>query len=230
MFGNLSDLIGMLLGFAFTIMVFSYILGDNPFFRFALYVFIGVASGYAAVLVFYDVILYQLVLPLVDTGGLSIAVWVPLLAGLWLLVTKISTRLNRLGNPVMAYLVGAGAAVMIGGAVLGTVLTQVDATASLFNLQVDVENGGSVVTTVLYGLVILIGVITSLVFFHFGVRSKGDQSPPQRLPWIESLAKVGQVFIVVTLGAVFAGVYMASLTALIARLRSVMDLFLPLFQ
>ena len=230
MFGNLSDLIGMLLGFAFTIMVFSYILGDNPFFRFALYVFIGVASGYAAVLVFYDVILYQLVLPLVDTGGLSIAVWVPLLAGLWLLVTKISTRLNRLGNPVMAYLVGAGAAVMIGGAVLGTVLPQVDATASLFNLQVDVENGGSVVTTVLYGLVILIGVITSLVFFHFGVRSKGDQSPPQRLPWIESLAKVGQVFIVVTLGAVFAGVYMASLTALIARLRSVMDLFLPLFQ
>lgn len=228
MLQNLPDLVGMLLGFALTVMVFSYILGDNPFFRFALYVFVGVASGYAAVLVFYDVILYQLILPLVDTGGLSIVVWVPLLAGIWLIVTKVSPRLNRLGNPVMAFLVGAGAAVIIGGAVLGTLLPQIDATAGLFDLQVDVENGGSIITALLYGLVILVGVITSLAFFHFGVRTKADQAPPQRLPWIESLAKIGQIFIVITLGVIFAGVYMASLTALIERVQFVINLFLPL--
>jgi hypothetical protein len=217
-----SDLIGVFLGFTFTILVFSYVVGDNPLFRVVLHIFIGVASGYAAVLIFYNVILYQLVLPLIESGGTAVMLLIPFLLGVWLLVSKLSVRLSRWGSPVMAYLVGVGAAVAIGGAFLGTILPQVRASSALFGLDVQ-SPGGNLAK----GVLILLGTVTTLIFFHFGARSTGSQTP-RRPPWIEGLAQVGQVFIVITFGATFAGVYSASLAALIDRVRSILDLLLPL--
>ena len=46
---SLPDLAGTILGFFLTLMVFSYVFGDNGLFRAAIYIFVGVASGYAAV-------------------------------------------------------------------------------------------------------------------------------------------------------------------------------------
>src|SRR5574341_2258727 len=60
---SLPDLAGTILGFALTIMVFSYVFGDNGLFRAALYIFIGVASGYAAVVAWYNVLWPQLIIP-----------------------------------------------------------------------------------------------------------------------------------------------------------------------
>ncbi len=42
------EIISALVGFLLTLMVFSYLIGDNPLFRIAVYLFIGVSSGYAA--------------------------------------------------------------------------------------------------------------------------------------------------------------------------------------
>ncbi len=61
---SLADLSGMILGFVLTIMIFSYVFGDNLFFRIAIYLFIGVASGYAAVIAWYNVIWPQLIIPI----------------------------------------------------------------------------------------------------------------------------------------------------------------------
>ena len=51
-----------------------------------------------------------------------------------LLLTKISPQLAPLGKLPMAYLVGVGAAVAIGGAVFGTLLGQIGGAARPFNL------------------------------------------------------------------------------------------------
>jgi hypothetical protein len=56
------DLAGTVLGFIFTLLVFSYVFGDNALFRLTIYIFIGVAAGYAAVLAWYNVI-WRLALP-----------------------------------------------------------------------------------------------------------------------------------------------------------------------
>ena len=37
------------ISFLFTLLIFSYVLGDNPLFRVAVYIFIGVSAGYIAV-------------------------------------------------------------------------------------------------------------------------------------------------------------------------------------
>ncbi|HLV33734.1 MAG TPA: hypothetical protein VKY59_01415, partial [Spirillospora sp.] len=48
--------IGLWAGFVLTLMVFSYILGDNFLYRLAVYVFVGLAAGYIVVITWESVI------------------------------------------------------------------------------------------------------------------------------------------------------------------------------
>ena len=48
-----ADLIGASLGFFFTLALLSYLIGDNPLYRIALHVFIGVSVGYILLVIIY---------------------------------------------------------------------------------------------------------------------------------------------------------------------------------
>ena len=58
------DLISAVFGLILTLMIFSYLIGDNPLFRIAVYIFIGVSSGYAATVVWHQVLVPKLLDPL----------------------------------------------------------------------------------------------------------------------------------------------------------------------
>ena len=58
------DLVAGILGFIFTLLIFSYLIGDNPLFRVAIYIFIGVSSGYIAAVALWQVIIPRLLYPL----------------------------------------------------------------------------------------------------------------------------------------------------------------------
>jgi hypothetical protein len=223
---ELPDLVGVVLGFTFTLMIFSYLLGDNPFFRFALHVFIGVASGYALVVVIYNVFWHQVVLAMIDGSAVWAILIPPVLLGIWLVATKPFPRLARFGNVPMAYLVGAGVGTAIGGAVLGTLFPQIGASGSLFNFRFANQNNLNYIEFFLRGLFILAGTLFTLVYFHFGVRSTPDRQP-SRHPLIEEFSRLGQFFIALTFGVLFAGVYSAALTALIERLNFIIDTLRP---
>jgi hypothetical protein len=193
-----------------TLMVFSYILGDNFLFRIAIYLFIGVTAGYTASLLIYQVIIPRLALPLVSGSlGERILTLIPA-AGSILIIFRLSPRFSRLGNLPMAYLVGAGAGIVIGGAVLGTILGQAKALIAPF----DLKNGFGLLLEALF---VLIGTLTTLAYFTFSTLSKNNQTS-KRPVVLEILAGIGQVFIAITLGTLFAGVYTAAITALIERL------------
>jgi uncharacterized membrane protein len=66
------------------------------------------------------------------------------------------------------------------------------------------------------GAWILAGAITTLVYFHFGAHTTSDGSV-HRFGFIELVAFIGSIFLAITLGVLFAGVYSAALTALIDR-------------
>jgi hypothetical protein len=216
------DLIWTLVGFFLTLLVFSYIFGDNPVFRLVSYIFVGVIAGYGVILAFYQVLLPRLFFPLLS-GSLDQR----LLAGIGLilsllLLAKLFPRLSSLGNISMAYLVGAGAAVAIGGALIGTLFGQTLGTFSLFDFQLGASQGRNPFAQLIEGLILLVGIITTLAYFHFGTVNKPGQES-KRLPIIDSLGHVGQVFIAITLGALFAGVFAASIAALIDRLDFILN-------
>jgi hypothetical protein len=207
---NLAEPLGTIIAFVLTLMVFSYILGDNALFRLATHIFVGVAAGYAAVLVIYNIIIPVLANP----GDELVRLGPPLILGVWLL-TKISPRLSRLGNPVVAYLVGAGSAAAISGALLGTIFPLVDQSTRELT-------GTGVWNTLVNGSIILVGTIATLVYFHYGAHPT-PSGVTRRSPPIEIGAWIGQFFIAITLGAIFAGVYLAVLPVFIERIRSIWD-------
>jgi hypothetical protein len=224
---NPSDLAGGMVGLLLTLMVFSYLLGDNFLFRLAIHIFIGVAAGYVAVMVVYNVLFPQLILPFLsgDRVRMLFVVLPLLLSGL--LLTKSSTRLASWGSPAVAYLVGVGVAAVVGGAVLGTIFPQIGVTIRLFDAPVSQVNTITLGQQLINSSIILVGTLTSLIYFHIGGKARLNQ-PAQRAPFIEFLAAIGGVFIAIALGVIFAGVYAASLTALVARLHAVVDFILTI--
>lgn len=216
----MQDLIWPLAGLLLTLLVFSYLLGDNFLFRLASYIFVGVVAGYVFVLIIYQVILPKIFWPLLNgtlaERGLAL---IPLVLSA-LLLAKLSPRLGRLGRLPMAYLVGVGAAVAIGGAVLGTLFTQTGAAIQAF----DFDSSGGGLWQLIEGSFLLLGTISTLLYFQFSASVQPDQSV-RRPAAVEALARAGQVFIAITLGALFASVYAASVTALIDRLEYIVDAF-----
>jgi hypothetical protein len=214
------EIISALVGLILTLMVFSYLIGDNPLFRIAIYLFIGVSSGYAAtVIVNYVLIPRFNSLQANDINQLILAA-IPLLFGVTLLA-KLSPRISWIGNFARAVLVGVGAAVAIGGALLGTLMPQLG--AAIDTLDVRSAGGGlQAASKLLQGVVMLGGTVFTLASFHFSAGRAADGTP-KRNPIIEGIAWVGRLFIAITFGVLFAGVYMSALTAMIERLNFVID-------
>jgi hypothetical protein len=221
------DLIAGVLSFIFTLLIFSYVLGDNPLFRIAVYIFVGVSSGYIAAVAWWQVIMPRLVYPLMSaiaSGNLLDLglILVPLL-GAFLILLKASPQLADMGRIVMAFLVGVGAAVTIAGALIGTLIPQVMGTINVFDMTpVAGKDISFFIEAITNAVIILTGTVLTLAYFHFGARQKADGSM-RRLGLIEALAWGGRVFIGIALGAVFAGVYAAALTALIERISSLIN-------
>lgn len=230
-----------ILGLFLTISVLLYLfIGDNPMFRIVSYLFVGVASGYVFVLLLFQVLGPRL-LQLVESGNLNLLAIgiVPFLLGA-LLFFKLWPRTSAIGSVPMAILVGVGAAVTVGGAVFGTLFGQIQNTFALFptlgQVAGDVVDQG---TLLLEGLFVLFGTIATLAYFQFGARARGTAAEAalaasgtgvtpttaRRGFGLEALALAGQVFIGITLGAIFAGVYSAAITALIERINFIFSAF-----
>ncbi|MFB0535808.1 MAG: hypothetical protein ACETWR_12600 [Anaerolineae bacterium] len=212
-----SDSIWVWMAALLTIMVYSYLLGDNPLYRLAEHLFIGSSVAYAVVVVIHGVVGPLLLKPLTsgETGERLLAV-VPLVLGL-LLWTKLKTSWAWLGNFSLAFLLGVGAALAVGGALLGSILPQVRATISaidLFGLE--------------RGLIIVIGTLSTLLYFHFAAGTKGGLSGIGA-GFIRAWARLGRWFIMIAFGAIFANTVMARISLLIGRVQFLLQFSLDVF-
>jgi hypothetical protein len=184
-----------------TLMVLSRIFGDNPLFRAAQYLFVGASLGLAFVIA-YQQVLRPAALAL--AGGSSAAVvlyGVPLALGL-LLLPRIAggQGLSWLANIPLALIFGVGAALAVGGAVVGTLLPQIIDTADA--------------TRPLLGMIVLaIGTIITLSAFYY---TAPGGSASGRV--VAGAALVGHWLLMVAFGFFFAGALQTYLSALMERL------------
>jgi heme/copper-type cytochrome/quinol oxidase subunit 2 len=145
------------------------------------------------------------------------------------MMTKSSPRLARGGTPVLAFLTGVGAATVIAGAVRGTLFPQIGASINLLNIETTQPDLNELVGWFVNGLVILVGTVTTLIYFQFSTRRQEESVPAQRPVILEYLSTAGQVFIVITLGVLFAGAYIAALSALIDRVQFIWETIARIF-
>lgn len=215
---NLVEMAGILVAAVLTLFVFSYLLGDNVLYRLAEHLFVGVAVGYAVVVAFHSVLASKLFTPLV--AALGEGNWqqvtllaIPLALGL-LLLTKPFKSITWLGNISMAFLIGVGAALAIGGALLGTLLPQADATADVAHYSTRYGDSLGLIS----GIVVLIGTIGVLVHFHFAA---GQEGPVARLRngLVRIWGGLGRWFILIAFSAILAVTFTSRLSLLIARIE-----------
>ncbi|MCP4141413.1 MAG: hypothetical protein GY755_14210 [Chloroflexi bacterium] len=203
------ELISGVFAFLFTVAVLSYLFGDNFFFRAAVYIFIGASAGYVAALLLGQVFWSQLIVPALSGSIEGIILMVLAL----LLFAKAFPPLSKLGTPSLALMVGVGAAIAIGGAVTGTLFPQVEASINAFDGISLFKDLGKVFEASL----MLFVTISTLVYFQFSAK-RDDGGKKQRNRVTRSLAFFGKIFIAITFGVLFAGVFSAALTAFIGRI------------
>lgn len=198
------DLIAGWAGLVLTLMVFSYLLADNFLYRIAVHLLVGAAAVFVAVTAIEEVVIpwfdITLVHPDADAGiGPLILGALPLVIVILLLFKSIP-RYNFLSNLGSSVVIGVGTGVALVGVVMATLLPLVEDTGR----SVNQENG-------LNALILIGGTICTLISFQYLSRRRRDGTVVRPLP-IQALAWIGQGFIAVTLGALYAGAILTSLT------------------
>lgn len=217
-----------LLGFVLTLMVFSYLLGDLPvighLYRIAVYIFIGMTAAFT-LLVSYEGLILPYLQDIQDpaTSWTSLGnradiyiFFTALLFGFLLLLKPIRS-LAWLTNSVFAVVIVVSAAVGVVGALTGTLFPLLQATATLpanittdFNALVD-------------SLLIFLGTMTALYYFHYQARA-GDEGRPHQSRLGAGLRHIGKIFVVTALGAIYASAILTSLTIFAERIAFLFQL------
>jgi hypothetical protein len=197
-----------------TLCIFSFLYRDNPFYRFAEHLFVGVSAGYYLVLSFWTVLVANLWDPLAAVfgpphvpplaarlGDYRAFLLVPALLGL-LLFTRFLRRGGWLARWSLAVVIGVYAGLKTTGFAQGDFVAQVH--GSIQPLWT-----GSLGTSVNVW-VFTVGLVSSLLFFFFSREQKGA---------LGAASRVGVAFLMVSFGAGYGYTVMSRISLLIGRLQ-----------
>ena len=186
-----------------TLALFSFMYKDNPCYKIAEHIFAGLTAGYQVGLIWDSVILQQLWDPMI--GGKFLLV-VPGILG-FLMFTRFSKKYSWISRISLACVMGVTAGIFIISQLHGLVLPQMkDTMLPLFNG----DGFGSLLLTV----IIVVGVISTLIYFYFSHEHKGA---------LGVTAKVGIWFIMISFGAHFGYTVMGRVSLLIGRVQFLIE-------
>jgi len=236
--GPSVETIGTIIAFVLTLMVYCYLGKDIPFFhsvyRSVASMFVGVALAYSAIMAWHSVLVPRLWLRL--EGGQWWYI-VPLVLCL-LLLARAKRSWAMISGISLAFLFGVGAALAIGGGMVGTLVPQVRATLVSLNpadYQVLADReGSSVAVHVLNAALILVGTISTLMYFTFTSRrpastANDKESRAERVlrgvgtQAVQLATGFGKVFLMFTFGALFATTAISRISLLADRIRFIIE-------
>ena len=210
---TLGEMGGVIVGLLLTIAVLSFVIKDNPLYRLAVHVLVGVSAGFAVVVVVREVFLPLFQTLSQDSSTIVRLFWlVPLLLAL-LLLLKLIPRTAQYGNSAMAAMMGVGAAVGLVGAITGTLLPQV---------LVQYEDA-------VLGVVVALLAIFALAYFFFTGKPSG-QYVAKMPKWYLYVGTAGRIVLTMTLAGLFAGALNTSLVLLVGRVGFYIQSFTRLFE
>ena len=214
-----SELFTLIVGVALTVMVLSYILGDRLFFGIATHILIGVSAGFLALVIIQKVILPYLIMPLADPASPDFLLALVPLALSILLVLMLFRRGTQAGAIPLAFLGGALAALAIIGVTRGTLAPQILSMLGRFESGQLMHEAQPQWAAIIEALMVLLGVISVLFVFHHRGQSKAGNVI--RPVFLEGIGSIGQIFIGITFGALFVGIFSSALIALISSLSEI---------
>jgi hypothetical protein len=185
----------------FTLAIYSFLYRDNVVYKITENIFIGVAAGYLVVVEYFNVVVPDLIDPLVKDHKLLVIIPGILMI---LMFTRIIPSISWLSRIPIAFMVGVGAGLAIPTTMNAMVMAQVKGT-----LMIDFLGGpyGPVLGAI-GGGIMLVGTICTLVYFFFSKPHEGATG---------YVAKVGIMILMIGFGASFGYTVMARISLLIGR-------------
>ena len=226
---HLSPDLSVWLGALLTLCIFSFLYKDNPFYRFAEHLFVGVSAGYYIILNFWTVIDPNLWEPLQRafanaSGGAGLAslflprlgdyrifLALPGILGL-LLFTRLFGKIGWLSRWALAVIIGVYAGIRTTGSAQADFVAQVQ--GSLQPLWIAGHLGASI-----NAIIFSVGLVASLLFFFYSREHKGS---------LGVASKLGIFFLMVSFGAGYGYTVMSRISLLIGRFQFLLEDWLGL--
>ena len=204
------EILGIWIGAILSLSLYSFLYRDNPFYKFAEHLFVGMSAGYWVIYTIENVLKpnwWQRMFP--EDGGFQI-VWVIPGIFAFFMLARIVPKIAGLSRLALGMIVGAGAGLSMVSVFQTNALAQVEgsimsiSTGNVFNM--------------FSSLVLVVGVVSGLVYFFFSKAHTGI---------IGGTANVGITILMVAFGASFGYTIMARLSLLIGQAQFLMFEWLP---
>ena len=199
---------GTIIAGLLTLAILSFLYKDNPVYKMAETLLVGVSIGYILVVTWSNTLNALLFKPLFTGHDWSLVV--PLILGL-LMLTRFHDKTSFLSQIPIAVMIGSGAGVAIPAMLYPRTMKQMSATIAPL-----VESSGM---PNISGIVVIVGVFTTLSYFYFSREHKGI--------WGKS-AKLGTYFLMIFFGTTFGYTVMSRMSTFIGRMEFLLTDFLKL--
>ena len=215
---DLLAILGTWVSIFLTLSILSFLYDDNPIYKFAEHLFMGLGIGIGTVEVYYGVFQPKLVHPLLQEHRFLSLFPLILLA---LLFTKISRKHQDWARIPIAFIVAAFAGIKLTGEANGRLLAQVR--ASMPDLPAlyqehgwwNWNEGGA---GVISGVVLVLGLCACLLHFYFSAR----HNKPMRV-----ISRVGILTLMLSFGASFGFTVMGRISLAIGRAETLLGIDQP---
>ncbi|UCF70490.1 MAG: hypothetical protein JSW49_09885 [candidate division WOR-3 bacterium] len=203
------------IGGLLTVCIFSFLYRDNPFYKFAEHLFVGVANGYFLTFTVHRVLIPNLFNPLFVERRIFFVL--PLCVGM-LYVMRFIPRFSWLVRIPIAITIGYYTGAVIPATVQADIIRQVQGTI-LTPQNFQSWNAGPAGT--IWSVILFIGVVCTLSYFYFSREHKGVLGVTSR---------IGIIFIMIGFGAAFGYTVMARVSLLIGRFQFILGPWLGIIE
>ncbi|MBU1699405.1 MAG: hypothetical protein KJ970_16615 [Candidatus Eisenbacteria bacterium] len=192
-----------------TLAIFSFLYKDNPVYKFAEHLLVGVSAGYYLTQYTFSAVYKKLIVPVFLNGE-----WILIFGGLLglLMFFRMNRKTEWISRYAIAFYVVAWSGYVIPSILQARVLVQAQGT-------IPVTTGS--IFSIINAWLIMIGVLCILIYFYFSMEHKGVLLP---------VSQVGIFFLMLGFGASFGYTIMGRITLLIGRFQFLMGDWLGIIE
>ncbi len=219
---SLSRTLGIWIAALFTLFILSFLYKDNHLYKIAESVVVGVSAAYWMVVGFWTTIVPNLLgklspgwikswaMPGLKTEA-ELIYLIPLVMGVMLL-WRLAPKGSWISRWPLAFIIGTTAGIRLIGFLHADFLGQIRNT--IMSLVVTTPDTGFDFWDSMKNVVVVIGVLSTIVYFFFSIEHKG---------YVGKIAKLGIWFMMITFGAAFGYTVMGRIALLAIRIEFLLN-------
>ncbi|MFB3897508.1 MAG: hypothetical protein ACE14V_14520 [bacterium] len=216
------EIIGIWIAAGLTIAIYSFLYKDNPAYKLAEHIYVGVSAGYTICITYFNIIQPNLldqifdrenVITLLTLKNYIVYLWrplsftqgeylllIPALLGL-LMYSRFFKKISWVSRIPIAFIIGAAAGIGVPNSIQASLIRHTSATIAPLVAKGSFE---------INSLVIVVGVVAVLIYFFFSIEQGKT---------LKAVSWMGIIFLMVSFGAAFGYTVMSRVSLVIGRMR-----------